>query len=56
MIWTLDLCVTSAMLYQLSYEATHWDLYGFNIPTAGPDVGKNQHPKQNISDCFPANI
>ena len=24
-IWTHDLRVTSAMLYQLSYEATHWE-------------------------------
>ena len=24
-IWTRDLCVTGALLYQLSYEATHWE-------------------------------
>ena len=24
-IRTLDLCVTGALLYQLSYEATHWE-------------------------------
>ena len=24
-IWTHDLRVTSAMLYQLSYDATHWE-------------------------------
>ena len=24
-IWTRDLRVTDAMLYQLSYEATHWE-------------------------------
>ena len=24
-IWTCDLPVTGALLYQLSYEATHWE-------------------------------
>ena len=24
-IWTRDLCDTGAILYQLSYEATHWE-------------------------------